>query len=142
MLRVAFLLCLAASPVLAQSTQTIPYRRMSDPVQITVSSTPQATMVPPEKLFDPASPAMRLTSFYVVNPNNFWVRAKGFTNAADCNAVGVTPTTGWLWPPGHVAVYSTQYPVCASAMGVPMPGFPLPADAAMKPIEWSYGYGQ
>jgi hypothetical protein len=142
MLRLAFLLCLVASSAFAQSTQTIPFRRMTDPVQITVGASAQPTMVPPEKLVDPSTPSARLTSFYVVNPNNFWVRAKGFANASDCNATGVTPTTGWLWPPGHVAVYSTQYPVCASAMAVPMPGFPLPADAAMKPLEWSYGYGQ
>jgi hypothetical protein len=141
MLRLTFLLCLIASSALAQSTQSIPFRRMTDPVQITVGSSAQPTIVPPEKLLDPATGA-RLSSFYVVNPNNFWVRAKGFTSAADCNAIGVTPTTGWLWPPGHVAVYSTQFPVCASAMAVAMPGFPLPADAAMKPIEWSYGYGQ
>lgn len=142
MLRAAFLLCLLAVPAFAQSTQTIPFRRMTDPVQITVGLTPQPTMVPPEKLQDPAVPTARLSSFYVVNPNNFWVRAKGFTNAADCNAIGVTPTTGWLWPPGFVGIFSTQFPVCASAMAVPMPGFPVTASSSMVPIEWSYGYGQ
>lgn len=142
MLRAVLAFFLLVAPAFAQSTQTIPFRRMSEPVPVAVGSTAQMTMIPPERLVDPDAPTARLTSFYVVNPNNFWVRAKGFRNAADCGSVGVTPTTGWLWPPGHVAVYSTQYPVCASAMAVPMPGFPLPADTAMKPIEWSYGFGQ
>ena len=139
MRKLAILLSLLAGPAAAQSTQTIPFRRMSDPVQLAVGPTAQATMIPPERLVDPMS-GQRLSSFYVVNPNNVWVRARGFTNAADCQNTGVTSTTGWLWPPGHVAVYSTQYPVCGSVMAVPMPGYPLTGTYA--PLEWSYGFGQ
>lgn len=137
----ALLLCLLSVPAFAQSTQSIPFRRMSDPVQIQVGATAQPTMVPPERLKDPAT-GQPLASFYVVNPNNVWVRAKGFANAADCQNVGVTETTGWLWPPGFVGIFSTQYPVCASAMAVSVPGYPVTGSTTFKPIEWSYGFGQ
>jgi hypothetical protein len=141
MLRVAFLLCLIASSALAQTTQGIPFRRMTDPLQVGIGPTPQMTMVPKSVLTDPAT-GLPLPSFYIVNPNNVWVRVKGFNNAADCQSIGVTPTTGWLWPPGHVGVYSTQSPFCASAMAVPMPGYPLNANTTYAPLEWSYGVGQ
>lgn len=141
----ALVLAVASSAAEGQTAQnplvapTNAFRRMSEPVQATVGPTAQATMVPADRLLDPLS-GLKLGSFYVVNPNNVWVRLKGFANAADCNAVGVTPATGWLWPPGHVAVYSTQSPVCVSAMAVPMPGYPLTGSYA--PIELSYGFGQ
>jgi hypothetical protein len=119
------------------------FRRMTDPVMVTVGPTAQPTMVPDGKLIDTQS-GLRLGSFYVVNPNNVWVRLRGFSaqNVADCTAVGVTPSTGWLWPPGHVAVYSTQTPACVSAMAVPMPGFPITGTTTYAPIELSYGFGQ
>lgn len=137
----ALLLCLLSAPALAQSTQTSPFRRVSEPVRVMIGPNPQSTMIPPEQLRDPAN-GLLLSSFLVVNPNNVWVRVKGFTNADDCNKVGVTPTTGWLWPPGFVAVFSTQFPVCASAMAVSMPGFPITANTTFVPVEWSYGPGQ
>jgi len=137
----ALILCLLAGSAAAQSTQTIPFRRMSDPVQLAVGPTAQPTMIPPSSLIDPAS-GQRLNSFYVANPNNVWVRAKGFSNAADCQNIGVTETTGWLWPPGFVGIFSTQYPVCGSAMAVSMPGYPVTSSTTFKPIEWSYGFGQ
>ena len=119
------------------------FRRMTDPVQAPVGPTAQATMVPASKLIDPQS-GLPLGSFYVVNPNNVWVRLRGFSaaNVDNCTSVGVTPSTGWLWPPGHVAVYSTQTPACVSTMAVPMPGFPISAGTTYAPIELSYGFGQ
>jgi hypothetical protein len=136
---IALFLCLLCVPALAQSTSTFAFRRMSEPVQAAVGPTAQATMVPPNLMLDPVS-KQRLGSFYIANPNMVWIRLKGFSNQDDCNNIGVTPTTGWLWPPGHVAVYSTQYPVCISVMAVPKPGFPLTGDYA--PAELSYGPGQ
>ncbi len=134
----------AAEGQTAQNPLMVPnnsFRRMTDPVQAAVGPTAQATMVPASKLIDPMS-GLPLGSFYVVNPNNVWVRLRGFSaqNIDNCTSVGVTPSTGWLWPPGHVAVYSTQNPVCVSAMAVPMPGYPLTGNYA--PLELSYGFGQ
>jgi hypothetical protein len=137
----ALILCLLAGPALAQSTQTIPFRRMTEPVQVNIGPTPQMTMVPPTSLKDPMN-GLPLSSFYVVNPNQVWVRVKGFNNATDCQNIGVTPTTGWLWPPGFVGVFSTQFPVCASAMAVSMPGYPITQSTTYAPLEWSYGPGQ
>jgi hypothetical protein len=137
----ALVLCLLASQALAQSTQTIPFRRMSEPVQLTVGTASQPTMIPPEKLVDPVS-NQRLNSFLVVNPNQVWVRYRGFNNAADCQNIGVTPTTGWLVPPGFVGVFSTQYPVCGATMAVSMPGYEIKTTTTFAPIEWHYGFGQ
>jgi hypothetical protein len=141
MRKLALFLCLLATPVLAQSTQSIPFRRMSEPVQLAVGATAQTTMVPPERLRDPAN-GLPLNSFYVVNPNNVYVRVKGYSNADDCANNSVTPTTGWLFPPGFTGVFSTQYPMCGSAMAVPMPGYPLTSSTTYVPLEWSYGFGQ
>ncbi|TXN36346.1 hypothetical protein [Methylobacterium sp. WL7] len=137
----ALLFCLLSAPVLAQSTQTIPFRRMSEPVMVQIGPTPQTTMIPAASLKDPMN-GLPLSSFYVVNPNSVYVRVKGFSNAADCANIGVTETTGWLWPPGFVGVFSTQYPFCASAMAVSKPGFPITASTTYAPLEWSYGPGQ
>ena len=95
-LAVALALLAAApivAPALAQSTQSLPFRRMSEPVQAAVGPTARATMVPPASLRDPMN-GLPLPSFYVANPNQVWVRLKGFTNAADCQSIGVTETTG------------------------------------------------
>jgi hypothetical protein len=137
----SLLLCLLAAPAWAQSTQTIPFRRMSEPLQAAVGPAAQPTMVPPALLRDPMN-GLPLPSFYVANPNNVWVRLKGFTSAADCFSIGVTDSTGWLWPPGHVAVYSTQQPVCVSTKAVSMPGYPITSSTTFAPIELSYGPGQ
>lgn len=137
----AILPCLLASQALAQSTQTIPFRRMSEALQLAVGPTSQPTMVPPERLNDPAT-GQPLNSFMVVNPNQVWVRFRGFSNQADCQNIGVTPTTGWLVPPGFVGVFSTQRPACGATMAVSMPGYEIKTTTTFAPIEWHYGFGQ
>jgi hypothetical protein len=134
-------LLLFVAPAFAQSTQSIPFRRISDPVQLTVAATPTMTMVPQDRLKDPKS-GQRVTSFYVVNPNSVYVRFKGFSTADDCANQAVTPTTGWLVPPGFVGVFSTQYPMCGSTLAVSMPGNPITSATTYAPLEWSYGFGQ
>jgi hypothetical protein len=141
MRRLGLLLCLVALPALAQSTQTLPFRRMSEPVMVAIGPTPQMTMIPQGSLKDPVN-GLPLSSFYVVNPNNVYVRVKGFNTTAECSSVAVTETTGWLWPPGFVGVFSTQFPLCASAMAVSKPGYPITSSTTYAPLEWSYGPGQ
>lgn len=77
---VALLLCLLASPAFAQSTQTIPFRRMTDPVQLAVGPTAQATMIPPDRLKDPGSGAP-LNSFLVVTAPR--PEGRGFCASSD-----------------------------------------------------------
>lgn len=125
----------------AQSTQGMPFRRMSEPLQLTVGPESQPTMVPQSYLNDPVG-GQPLSSFMVVNPNQVWVRFKGFSSQADCTNVGVTPTTGWLVPPGFVGVFSTQRPVCGAVMAVSMPGYEIKTTTTFAPLEWSYGPGQ
>jgi len=136
-----FLLLIASGPALAQSTQGIPFRRMSEPVQLAVGPTARTTMVPQDSLKDPKS-GQKLTSFYVINPNSVYVRFKGYSTASDCANLNVTPTTGWLVPPGFTAVFATQYPLCGSTLAVSMPNFPITGSTTYAPLEWSYGFGQ
>lgn len=86
----------------------------------------------------------RCTSFHAVNPNPFWMRLRGCEGPDDLIAEG----EGWLWPPGFVGVYSTQYPRYVCTLAVARPGFPifnaqgdfLYAGTA-RPAELAYGLG-
>lgn len=84
----------------------------------------------------------RVTSFHVVNPNPFYCRLRGATGEPSDNIVD---NEGWLWPPGFVGVYSTQYPAFVSCIAVERPGFPLRDDEGallpFYPLELAYGIG-
>lgn len=125
------------------TTGTFPFRRISEPVMVAIGPAAQMTAVPASTLTNPNT-GLPLTTFHVANPNKVWVRLKGYSAASDCSNpnTGVTPTTGWLWPPGYVGVYSTQFPMCVSAMAVPEPGYPLDSSVTYAPLELSYGTGQ
>jgi hypothetical protein len=82
------------------------------------------------------------TSFQVVNANPFWVRLRGCTGPDD----NIREGEGWLWPPGFVGVYSTQYPDFVSSIAVARPRFPITdaSGAFLYPgarLELSYGIG-
>lgn len=105
---------------------TSSFRRQADPLILPVSSSAQQYTVP-ANYFSTGGPGLGATSFMVVNPNNFWVRLKGsgdnrpgVTNTASYTAV--TATTGWLFPPGYVGVFATQFPVWMSTMSVDYQG--------------------
>lgn len=111
---------------------TTGFRRLTNPVMVQVGNgVGISTAVPAD--FIPAN----AESFYVVNSSPCWVRLRGFKMGQEGE---VTEDTGWLLPPGHVAVYSTQKPERMSAMAVERPGFPV-SDEILVPLEVSYGYG-
>ena len=111
---------------------TTPYRRLTDPVLVTVgTSVGVSTMVPAN--FIPAN----ADSFQVVNSNSCYVRLRGFKIGETGE---VEEGKGWLLPPGHVAVYATQKPERMSAMAVTRSGFPVVAGEIVA-LEVNYGFG-
>lgn len=110
---------------------TTSYRRLTDPVLVTVSATAGSTPVPANWI------PMNADSFQVVNSNSCYVRLRGFKTG---EAGEVEEGKGWLLPPGHAAVYATQKPERMSAMAVARPGFPV-VQAELVPLEVNYGFG-
>jgi hypothetical protein len=114
---------------------TYAFRRTTDPLQLPVGPQPTRFDVP-DGFFDKGGPAYQTTAFLLVNPNACYVRLRG--SSTDTH-IPVTPTTGWLFPPGFVGCFTTQYPKSMSTLAVAMPGFPLPDEFA--PLELPYGGG-
>lgn len=114
---------------------TFAFRRMTDPLLLEVGTQATRFDVPPE-FFAEGGPGFQTTTFLVVNPNACFVRLRG-TTAGEHRPV--TPTTGWLFPPGFVGCFTTQRPISMSTLAVAKPGFPLPAEFA--PLELPYGGG-
>lgn len=114
---------------------TFAFRRMTDPLMLPVAA--EATRFDvPEGFFDEGGPGFQTTTFLVVNPNACFVRLRGTTSGEHRP---VTPTTGWLFPPGFVGCFTTQRPISMSTLAVAKPGFPLPTEYA--PLELPYGGG-
>lgn len=115
------------------------FRRLADPYMVTCAPTAGKTDVDADDLR-----AKGVTSFVITNPNPFWVRLRG--SYLDPGFRAVTPTMGWMFPPGLHAVYATQYPDFMSAMAVEAVGFPIKDSQgnALYPnavIEVAYGTG-
>lgn len=114
------------------SDNSFNFRRLTDPMQMAAEPTAQKFDVP-AGFFQPGGPAFGAMSFWICNPNNFWVRLKG----SNGTYVAVTDTTGWLFPPGFCGSFSTQYPEFMSVMSVSRQGIPAGSGA----LEISYGGG-
>lgn len=114
---------------------TFAFRRTTDPLRLPVGPEALRFDVPPG-FFDQGGPGYQTTTFLLVNPNLCYVRLRG--SSTDTH-VPVAPSTGWLFPPGFVGCFTTQYPKSMSTLAVAMPGFPLPAEFA--PLELPYGGG-
>ncbi len=114
---------------------TFAFRRMTDPLLLPVGPEPTRFDVP-DGFFDKGGPGYQTTTFMVVNPNACFVRLRGTTTGEHRP---VTPETGWLFPPGFVACFTTQRPITMSTLAMAMPGFPLPTEFAA--LELLYGGG-
>lgn len=112
------------------------FKRASNPVIVPAHDTPsqvQVTTIPEGA-----------TTFMAVNSYPVWIRLRGTTG--DGSFTAVEEHKGWLFPPGHIGVYATQFPKWMSAMAVERPGFPIKDEngALLYPdacIEISYGSG-
>jgi hypothetical protein len=114
------------------SDNSFAFRRMTDPLLLPIATTATKFDVP-DGYFRGAGPGAGAQSFWVCNANNFWVRLKGSTGTY----VAVTDTTGWLFPPGFVGAFSTQFPQFMSTMAVTRQGL----TAGTGTLEISYGGG-
>lgn len=111
---------------------------MTKALLVTVAEAPTFVPVQPGWI-DPT-----YTAFMVVNPNICWVGLRGTTPVEGQPpptepAMTTLDGTDWLFPPGHVGVYTTQYPVFMSAVALNFPGFGLPGQYV--PLRIYYGYG-
>lgn len=116
------------------------FKRQTDPIQVPVSPTPSKFVMPPR--FIPA----QSESFWVVNPNSFWVRLKGSgsnfqgsgMSGEYAEVVGTDGEgTGWLFPPGFVGVFATQWPRFLSTVSVTKQG--LQAGDGFLELAWGIG---
>lgn len=118
-----------------------PFRRMTRALLIPVSATASSYSVPDAYI------RPEYDSFLVINPNQCWVGLRG-TSWTDESQPKPTIAlmadddgADWLFPPGHVSVWSTQFPEFMSAMALPMPGYSLPPADGYTPLRVYYGNG-
>lgn len=109
----------------------IPYRRLTNPIMLPYGTTAQKTIVP-QGFIPPEA-----TSFRATNRGMFPVRLKGTVNSSDVAALEVKEGEGWLFPPGHSEIFTTQFPEAMSTLSVA--AFGLQAGSGV--LEISYGIG-
>ncbi len=115
-----------------------PFFRMGEPLVIPVSPTSAGNQFP-------ASGQVPIpdgcTTFRIANNNPFAVRLRGTKPGGTFTPV--TATTGWLFMPGAVEIYTTTMPIYMSAMSVDGPF--ATSDVAQKAgtgvLELQYGTG-
>ncbi len=103
---------------MAEPSRTFPFKRNLTVSPVLVPATNQASFVTLGRLPD------SVTSFAMVNSYPVWIRLVGTPMESQQNQMA-SGNTGWLVPPGHFGVYSTQFPRGLSALAVDRPGFPL-----------------
>lgn len=109
----------------------IPYRRLTNPIMLPYGTTAQKTIVP-QGFIPPEA-----TSFRATNRGTFPVRLKGTVNSSDVPTLEVKEGEGWLFPPGHSEIFTTQFPEAMSTLSVA--AFGLQAGSGV--LEISYGIG-
>jgi hypothetical protein len=118
----------------------IPYRRMTDPLQVPVGPSVTRFEVPAGYVPTGAN------AFLVINPNLSWMRLKGSGVAyPEREPVGeyvpVVGTdgqgTGWLFQPGFFGVFTSQFPRYLSTIAVAKQG--VPATNGFMEISWGMG---
>lgn len=118
--------------------RTFPFRRNTAVSPFMIPATDQPSKVAIGPLPD------GITSFGMVNTYPVHIRLVGTPADGEFNpaAEGV----GWIVPPGHFGVYTTQFPKWVSAIAVDRPGFPIKdsSGALLYPqarLELFYGSG-
>jgi hypothetical protein len=99
------------------NSRNFPFRRNLAVSPIMVPATDEPSFVSLGKL--PES----VTSFGIVNSYPVYIRLLGTPMGGPQQMAA--EGKGWLVPPGHFGVYSTQFPMGLSCIAVERPGFPL-----------------
>lgn len=125
------------------STPTLarPFRRNTtiSPYMVPATDTPSQIMIGPLP--------QGITSFGMVNSFPVWIRLLGSGQGESGTFTPASEGSGWLIPPGHFGIYSTQYPKWVSAIAVARPNFPIKdANGALlyptANLELFYGSGE
>lgn len=94
-----------------------PFRRNTTISPYMVPATNTASQV----LIGPLPEGVR--SFAMVNAFPVFMRLVG--SSQESGFIPAADWTGWLIPPYHFGIYSTQYPKWVSAIAVDRPGYPI-----------------
>lgn len=98
--------------------RNFPFRRNLTVSPIMVPATDEPSYIEVE-----LTAASGVTSFAAINSFPIYIRLVGTPASAEPNLAG--EGVGWLFPPGHFGIYSSQYPRGLSAVAVERPGFPI-----------------
>jgi len=118
-----------------------PFRRLTDPLQVPVAASVTRTDVTAGYIPDGAE------SFWICNPNSFWVRLKG-SGINRINGIGMSGDyvavvgdtgfgTGWHFPPGYCGVFMSQKPRYLSTIATNAQGL-TPGDGFLE-LAWGSG---
>ncbi len=97
-------------------TRNFPFRRNTTVSPVMIPATDVASQVALGAL--PSG----VTSFAMVNAFPIFIR---LTGSPETGFIPAADWQGWIVPPGHFGVYSTQYPFYLSCIAVERPGFPI-----------------
>ncbi len=95
-----------------------PFRPIADPIIMTVSTEPTRYDIP-DGFFGEGGPAEGSTSYWLVNPNNFWV----FMRAS--KGIYVEADESNLIAPNFVGAFGTSYPDYISIMAAEYSDLPI-----------------
>lgn len=116
----------------------VPFFRMGEPVRIPVAPDSGATPFPATGMLQMPP---NVTTFRMTNNNPFGIRLRGTRSGQ--SFISVTSTTGWLFMPGEIGVYTSVYPVQLAAMSVdgPFAATDPSQKAGVGFLELQYGTG-
>lgn len=119
-------------------TKSSPFRRNLSVSPIMIPAKDTASYVLIGKLPD------GVTSFGVINSYPVYIRLLGTPMSSPSPLLAVEGD-GWLFPPGHFGIYSTQFPKGLSCIAVARPGFPIKSGGSLlypdAALELFYGSG-
>lgn len=118
-----------------------PFRRMTQAMLVPVGNGSASSFEVPSGVIKPD-----FNAFLIFNPNRVCAELRGTSVPQSGPApTSATPASGtgidWLFPPGHWAVYTTQYPLFMSAQAFDTPLWPLASAGTLVPLRLWYGYG-
>ena len=124
------------------SEGVFPFRRMTQALLVPVGLDSASTFTVPDGIIKPD-----YNAFLIFNPNKVCAELRGTSMPPSGSPVPSSAIMAsgdgvdWLFPPGHWAVYSTQYPMFMSSKAFDTPLWPISQVGALVPLRLWYGYG-
>lgn len=123
------------------SEGTFPFRRMTQALLVPVGLDTPSSLKVPDGIIKPD-----YNAFLVFNPNKVCAELRG-TSMPPTGPAPTAPNMAsgdgidWVFPPGHWAVYTTQYPLFMSSKAFDTPIWPIAQVGTLIPLRLWYGYG-